>query len=189
MIFFTADNHFGHSNILEYCNRPFSSVEEMDEEMIRRWNEKVGPRDAVYHLGDITLGTEVDKYLRKLNGRIKILGNAGHHDKRWLARYIRGDSYGAVSVLSADGWRIEIVPPIIVLESEKYKQGEYPQVIVLCHYPIAQWDRRHYGSWHLYGHSHGTFDNGGLSMDVGVDANDFYPVSLEEVAEVMRSKE
>ena len=55
MIFFTSDHHFYHSNIIKYCQRPFHSVEEMNEEMIRRWNSVVGVDDTVYYLGDFSL--------------------------------------------------------------------------------------------------------------------------------------
>ena len=52
-IFFTSDHHFGHTNILKFCNSPFNSIEQMNEELIKRWNEKIGPDDEVYHLGDL----------------------------------------------------------------------------------------------------------------------------------------
>ena len=55
MIFVTADHHFGHANIIEYTNRPFASVEEMDAALIAAWNERVTDYDLVYHLGDFTL--------------------------------------------------------------------------------------------------------------------------------------
>lgn len=56
MDFFTSDTHFGHVNIILYCNRPFASVLEMNEQVIARWNDRVGPRDTVYHLGDFAMG-------------------------------------------------------------------------------------------------------------------------------------
>ena len=80
--FFTSDTHFGHRNILQYCNRPFSSVEEMDEHMIRVWNETVGVEDTIFHLGDFSFynTTESKRIIDRLNGH-KILV-AGNHDKR-----------------------------------------------------------------------------------------------------------
>ena len=55
-IFFTSDTHFHHDNIIRFCNRPFKDVYHMDEELIKRWNEKVGPDDIIYHLGDFAWG-------------------------------------------------------------------------------------------------------------------------------------
>jgi len=82
MIWFTADHHFNHANIIKYCNRPFSSVDEMNNELVRRWNEVIKPDDTVYHLGDFTLeGVETFyKFFMQLNGKILII--PGGHDYR-----------------------------------------------------------------------------------------------------------
>lgn len=67
-----------------------------------------------------------------------------------------------------------------------FNSPSYPNIhIVLCHYPIASWERKSQGAMHLYGHVHGRFENEGLSFDVGVDANNYYPLSLEEVMDKM----
>lgn len=187
MIFFTSDNHFFHRNIMKYCNRPFEHLNEMDGTMVVRWNERVRKGDTVYHLGDFTLGDKerAQEYFSDLNGRIRVLSNPWHHDKRWLSNRI----LGGTDFISACGHSVELLPPIFILEFPELSDGEYPQVIVLCHYPLARWDRCHYGSWHLFGHCHGRFENLGLSYDVGVDNNDFYPVSLDQVVEIMKRKE
>ena len=80
MDFFTAGTHFGHANILRYCDQPFASVEEMDAALIARWNRRVGPEDTVYHLGDVALGLKALwlEYRRQLNGRIEFI--LGNHD-------------------------------------------------------------------------------------------------------------
>ena len=57
----TSDHHFGHTNITRYDERPYGSVEEMDADMIARWNETVAPKDSVYHLGDIFLYKRVEE--------------------------------------------------------------------------------------------------------------------------------
>jgi len=75
VIYFTADHHFGHKNIIEYTNRPFSTVGEMDEALITAWNETVDLDDRVYHLGDFTLGAfgSANRFFIRLNGQIKIV--------------------------------------------------------------------------------------------------------------------
>ena len=81
-VFFTADPHFGHTNIIRYENRPFASAEEMDQELIRRWNETVSPEDTVYLLGDFSFyGKEKStEILSALQGHIRLV--MGNHDTR-----------------------------------------------------------------------------------------------------------
>jgi calcineurin-like phosphoesterase family protein len=76
-IFIVSDTHWGHANTIKYCDRPFSSCEEMDEAMVERWNEVVTPQDKVYHLGDIYFG-DGHKYLPRLNGKLRLV--VGNHD-------------------------------------------------------------------------------------------------------------
>ena len=163
--FFTADNHFGHTNILRFTNRPFSSVEEMDEELIKRWNERIKVNDLVYHLGDFSLLSHkyVNKYFDRLNGKINLV--PGGHDKRWIRH---ANNFENVTIL----------PALVTI-----KHNSFP--IVLCHYPMLTWDRSHYGSIHFHGHSHGAIPNEGNRMDVGVDTNDFYPYKLDEIMEII----
>lgn len=81
--FFTSDTHFGHSNIIRYCNRPYNSVEEMDEDLIKRWNAIVKKDDIVYHLGDFSFymtKEKVSSIVRRLNGTIYLI--KGNHDKK-----------------------------------------------------------------------------------------------------------
>jgi len=191
MIFFTADTHFGHANIIKYCDRPFANERAMDREIIRRWNDAVRENDIVYHLGDFTLRDSdgFRSYISQLNGSIHILGNPWHHDRRWLKDYNLGDEarYGTYAgIYSASGRTVTIEPPVVVQELREYKEGSHPKALVLCHYPFVAWDRSHYGSWHLHGHCHGKHSKKGKIMDVGVDSNDFRPVSLGEVAARMK---
>lgn len=85
----TSDTHFGHENIIKYCNRPYPNVGAMNEDLVRRWNNRVAPGDLVYHLGDVgymkgsqkvlTEDNAMNQLIRRLNGKkILILGN---HDK------------------------------------------------------------------------------------------------------------
>ena len=85
-IWIISDTHFGHENIIKYCNRPFGSVEEMDARMIKLWNNVVKKNDIVYHLGDFGVGNKeyISKIVSKLNGRIfLILGNHDSHPVKW----------------------------------------------------------------------------------------------------------
>jgi hypothetical protein len=90
---------------------------------------------------------------------------------------------------TASGDAVELLPPLVSLEMPDLKKGRYRQVIVLCHYAMRVWDRSAHGSWHLYGHSHGTLPGRGFSFDVGVDCTAFRPLSLEEVARRMATIE
>lgn len=177
---FTADHHFSHANIIRFCNRPFGSVEEMDRELIARWNLKVNENDTVYHLGDLTLqGTKAARaILSQLNGKINVI--PGSHDRRWVSGLKDG-------IWSRTRYLVEVLPPLVTLILAK-------QTIVLCHYPMLSWDKSHYGSLHLHGHSHGTIPDSlssdrqlppnqsrGFRIDVGVDNWDFAPASLTEI--------
>ena len=162
MIYFIADTHFGHSNIMKYCSRPFGCVEEMDEILIKNWNSVVKPMDAVYVLGDFAMG-DPRPYLERLYGDICLI--PGDHDK-------------------VSKWPKNQVGPRI----DHFSMGA--QYLVLCHYPILAWPKSHYGSWHLHGHCHeGTLPYyPGKMMNVGVDHNNFYPVSWPEVVEYMKDQ-
>lgn len=156
-IWFTADHHFGHANIIKYANRPFFSVEEMDMVMTREWNARVKPGDTVYHVGDFALGNHAP-YLAKLVGQKRlIVGNHDHSNQYKRAAWATVDSMLAITV--------EDTP------------------IVLCHYGLRVWNRSHYGALHFYGHSHGTLPGDSQCLDVGVDCFGFKPVSLTEIRE------
>ena len=174
MIWFTADTHFGHANIIRYTGRPFSSADEMDEALIHRWNDRVKPGDHVYHLGDVGLcSTErLAGILDRLKGQIHWI--QGNHDKTaWALQ----DRFASVSPLK----EIKVQDP---------SQPGKKRLVVLCHYALRVWNKSHHGSWHLYGHSHGELPElpDRLCLDVGVDCWDFAPVSLERVAERMATK-
>jgi calcineurin-like phosphoesterase family protein len=83
-VWLTADTHFGHANIIGYCNRPFEDADEMSERLIRRWNGSVKPDDTVLHLGDFAFFQgnleHVAAVISQLNGpKILVRGN---HDKK-----------------------------------------------------------------------------------------------------------
>ena len=178
MIFFSADHHVAHANIIKYTNRPFADIHEMNRELVIRWNKVVGSTDTVYYLGDLTLGglgIAMD-FLSQLNGKIYILLYPYHHDKNWLAE-------GRQSILSSKHQRVEYCPGLHVVEV-----SETPFPISLCHYPLAQWERSHYGAIHLHAHSHGNYHARGAIHDVGVDNNSYAPISLIQVLQIIEKK-
>jgi calcineurin-like phosphoesterase family protein len=161
-IFFTSDTHFNHAKIIELCERPFDTVEDMDEAMIANWNSRVSRGDIVYHLGDFTFArskAEVERYVRRLNGQKHLI--LGNHD------------YSQTK--NAKGWAW-------TGHYKEIKVGE--QRIVMSHYSMRTWHGSHGGAWMLYGHSHGTLmrDWQVRSFDVGVDVWSFAPLSFDEVA-------
>ena len=173
-IWFTSDHHFDHKNIIKFSNRPFNSVEEMDEELIKRWNEKVQPKDDVYHLGDIGLcpSGRLKEILDRLNGNIFL---------------IRGNHDGAAESCKS---RFEWIKDYYKLKvPDEAAQGK-EQSLILLHYAMRVWDKSHWGAYHLYGHSHGELpdDINSLSFDVGVDCHNFYPISYQEVKQIMSKK-
>ena len=157
--FFTADEHYGHANIIKYCNRPFKSVEEMDATIIANHNKVVTSDDIVIHAGDFTFkyNSFFHKYFDQLNGLHTFV--RGSHD-HWMDR-----QYHEI-------WEGKI-------------KG---QDIVVCHYAMRRWAKSHYGSWNLHGHSHGQLESQGKQYDIGVDNNNFYPVLFDDLVEIMKDK-
>ena len=108
--FFTSDTHFNHANVIKYCARPFASIDEMNREMIDRWNAVVGAEDTVYHLGDFAMGkpTEWPGFLRQLYGAKKILIR-GNHDRS--ARQMLAGGFDEVhEKLEWNGWMLQHHP-------------------------------------------------------------------------------
>lgn len=164
MIYFTADLHFGHANVIKYCERPFNSAQHMNETLINNWNSVVEPMDTVYVLGDFAMG-DPKPYLKRLDGDIYLI--PGDHDR-------------------VDKWP----GPATTVLSKIHSLCYNAQHVVLCHYPILAWPRSHYGSWHIHGHCHkGTLPYcPGKVMNVGVDRHNFYPMSWPEVVEYMKGQ-
>lgn len=178
-IFFSSDHHFFHKNVIEYTNRPFSSVEEMNESMIERHNKVVTPQDIVYFIGDFAFTSDenaVVNILRRLNGEKHFV--VGNHDKIMFKENIR-KQFNSFSTSAHK----EIY--VSDLEARGSKRS-----ITLCHYAMRVWNKSHHGAYHLYGHSHGSLpdDPNSLSFDVGVDSWDYTPISYEQVKEVMSKK-
>ena len=161
--FFTADTHFGHRLMAD--QRGFSSIEEMDQVLIKAWNDKVPEKAMVYHLGDFSMYNKADasKLVQRLNGQICLI--IGNHD------YKIPDGLGfSDKMYTYKGDRASGRPDI-----------------VLCHYAMLSWPKKHYGALHLFGHSHGKLQNPEpRSMDVGVDTRpDLSPYSEREILELL----
>jgi calcineurin-like phosphoesterase family protein len=185
--FFTSDTHWKHTNIMRYSNRPFNTVEEMNEALIENWNKTVGPRDTVYHLGDFCFGnkSDVEEILKRLNGHVYWC--YGNHDSK----------KGGKAAIRAEGFTWK----------GNYKEAKMDGIrIMMAHYAHLVWNKSHHGTWFLCGHSHGELrftlpDNVELAelrlpvlqLDVGVDVaykhlGEYRPFSYEEVKEVMVNK-
>jgi calcineurin-like phosphoesterase family protein len=179
-IFFTSDHHFGHHNIIHHAKRPFATTDEMNEAMIHHWNERVKPQDTVFHLGDLTLNAEARPYLEQLNGTIHLVALEWHHDKAWLKK-----QKNKPPLFSKSGLEVKLLPALILLKVNAFKIDRFALPITLSHYPLAEWEASHYGGWQLHGHSHGNYRDpkSRACVDVGVDRQGFYPVSLLELRE------
>jgi len=172
--FFTADTHFDHRGICNLAERPFDDVQHMNEMLIEAWNARVSQGDRVFHVGDFSLSSKERtlKFISRLNGQIFLL--RGNHDKVIKSSLI--DKFGWVKDY------YELKEPLVG-ESKK---------IVLCHYAFMVWNKSHYGSWHLHGHSHGSLHDDCIAkrMDVGVDNHpDYAPFHLDEVEKFMSKRE
>jgi len=168
-IFFTADTHWGHRNIIKYCHRPFADVEEMNEALIDNWNSVVGKDDIVFHLGDFAMGgsAEWSRFLERLNGKIYLI--LGNHDMKTIGKGFSRFEYVTMQMLINIGG----------------------QQIYLNHCPLLFYGESK-NTWQLYGNVHTNLHHTGTNRsiidnllptqyDVGVDNNNFTPVSYEQI--------
>lgn len=174
MLYFTSDLHFGHNAVLRFNNRPFENAHEMSMALIENYNSVVTNKDIVYLLGDLSYRISPQKaneYFRMMKGRkILIIGN--HDDYKHY-----------------DASLFEEITVYKYLRWEKQKMA-------LMHYPILDWQGgRRKGGFMLHGHMHNSpeynianRDQGIRRYDVGVDANNYYPVSLDAILEFFGEK-
>lgn len=171
-LFFTSDPHYGHENILKYCHRPFSSIKEHDEELIRLWNETVPEDGIVFILGDIGFCSEtyLKTILNRLNGKIYwIIGN---HDWRRITPGIMN--------------RFECITQQMVITVDN-------KLVYLNHFPFLCYpDSDRHPVYQFFGHVHsgplsGSSDISRLvhlnkrQYDVGVDNNEYKPISFQDI--------
>jgi len=164
MIWFTADYHLSHKNIIKYCNRPFDNVNEMDGIIVQNLKEKLKSNDILYLLGDLTFNDEVAKSFFENFAHIEIHFIVGNHDSKKVIN-LANEYCKSVSLIKS-----------INIEG---------QSITLCHYAMRVWHKSHFNSWQLYGHSHGSLKPVGKQYDVGVDNNIFFPISFESILKIM----
>ncbi len=169
MNFYISDTHFGHENIIRLCQRPFSSIEEMDRQMIENWNSRVGSEDTVYILGDMMFRNKdsANNYLEKLNGKKRLI--VGNHDRSWIPQCPMDKYFESVDNLLyiTDGGR----------------------QLVLCHYPMMSWPHMQRGSYMVFGHIHNTtgqpfwqlIKENPFMLNAGADVNCYMPVTFEEM--------
>lgn len=192
---FTSDTHFSHANILKYCNRPFYGTDHMDETLINNWNALVDTDDVVYHLGDVALGpidSSLEKIKRLEGYKILVVGN---HDRPFMRSgkpdaNMWWDRYAGVfnEVVHWKGMLLDI--------------GDGLETVKLSHFPYdgdhSEVDRyqdvrpKDIGTPLVHGHTHSNEKfslsaKGTPQVHVGVDAWNFFPVSEEQVIEVLES--
>ena len=157
--FFTGDTHFGDLRVLRFDHRPFPTLEAHDTALVARWNEAVGPDDTVFHLGDFALGPgpeRVAELLASLRGRKHLV--VGNNDD--------------AATLAQPAWASVRHYAEIVVDG---------RALVLCHYAFRTWNGMGRGALDLHGHSHGKLTPIPKQYDVGVDAQGFRPVRLDEI--------
>ncbi len=169
-LFFTADHHFGHKNIIKFADRPWHDRDTMDEELIAIWNATVPEDGVVMYGGDFSFrGTgETMEILARLNGTKHLIrGNHDKHMQLGVEKFFT--SVSDYSYLAID---------------------ELRQHIALFHYALRTWEGMHYGSWQLHGHSHGKLQPIGLQLDIGIDnaakiLHQYRPFTLMEIKAYM----
>lgn len=165
--FFTADLHLGHANIIRHCSRPFATVGEMDSAILDAINGRVGHNDTLWILGDFAYkGRDPRHYRERIKCRnVRLL--LGNHDKRSKCEQAGFSFVGEVAEISMGTQRIW-----------------------LSHYAHRSWPASHRGSWHLYGHSHGSLNSDDVArglnaLDVGIDNSTLWPWSFGDLASVL----
>lgn len=187
-VFFTSDLHIGHARIIELCNRPFRDVDDMNEQLVERWNERVTDADVVFILGDLALGKidESLEWVKILLGRKMLV--PGNHDRVWSGHPKKGKP-----VRPEDIARYEAAGIYIVDEQVPYVTEDGAPEWMLCHFPDVgdSHDADRFDAWRpkpphkpnviVHGHVHEKWVTNGPRINVGVDVWDFAPAHQDEV--------
>lgn len=162
---YTADTHFGHENVMKFCDRPFASVEEMDATLLTNLTDRVGQEDDLWIIGDFAYGPKSEDagYLlsifEQLPGARKHL-IVGNHDREPTLKL---------------PW--DTIAPLVEL-----RDGPLKQANTLCHYPMITWNHARRSALQLFGHVHNNWLGSRNSINLGVDVWDFAPVQYSDVA-------
>ncbi len=163
--FIVSDTHFRHSNIIKYCNRPFHSVGEMNEQLIHKWNSVVSPEDTVYHVGDFGFG-DMSEFRSRLNGTVHLI--QGNHDSSITWNTFDFASRSKYRLLDVGGLKVLLIHfPI--------QEPEYRQIVPKCQFDVC-----------LYGHVHNNHSGWVQSgncwyKNCSVEVQDYQPQLIESV--------
>lgn len=171
-IYYISDLHFNHKRIIELCNRPYATVEEMNEDMIRRWNSVVTDKDEVYFLGDagmpknVRTQKEIADLMKRLNGTIHLI--EGNHDHKIIK-----DTYFRKIFKSISSYK---------------RIKDNGRDVMLFHYPIEDWDGKYRGSYHIHGHIHNNKEAIKTVIpnrfNVSAEVIDYTPKTLDQLIEI-----
>lgn len=172
MIYLTSDTHFGHANIIKYCNRPFKDTYSMNKVLTENWNSVIKPEDKVYHLGDFAFGG-VNRYLPYLNGEIILI--RGNHDRH---SDIKGCELQILQNLDFEygGYKFKMNHRPVYEQgiNDPFRDAEVRSNIRLRDYDYI-----------LCGHVHEKWLRNGQNINVGVDIWDFKPVSFDTIIDLI----
>jgi calcineurin-like phosphoesterase family protein len=146
-IFVASDTHFGHANIIKYCERPFADARKMDDALLNSFSQRLDSEAILYFLGDLTFAPDwrEQEILRELSGMCrKIFILKGNHDTP--SKWGKGVE---------ENVRVANTENIKVIDKDIHAIQHEGKKIVMCHYAITDWDGKFHGSIHLHGHSHG----------------------------------
>ena len=193
MVFFTSDPHYYHINVIKYCSRPFDTVEEMNEMLVKYWNETVGPDDTVYCLGDFSMAFRpVEIFSPRLNGKKYLV--PGNHD------FCHSYHKRSRTKDGRDTWKQKYVDNgWIVLPEQTTLDIPGVATVNMCHHPYIvldnhpdkyeKWRPKDDGRWLLCGHVHEKWRVVNKMINVGVDQWNFRPVSMDQIIKIINEAE
>ena len=184
----SSDQHFGHTNIIRYCGRPFVDTDAMAAAMVDRWNDVVADSDEVWMLGDLVmnqLAVNLAAHVARLKGR-KILV-PGNHDACWQGHRKGPRQVPAYYEIGGIAHIIDNPSPVVIA-GQQLRISHFPYLID-THHDLRYVEHRpdDDGGWLLHGHVHEKWRQNGRQINVGVDAWDFAPVSDDTISEMVHA--